>query len=306
MSKKRHVIVPRKVAFDLSDSPLHWLPGDPFSSHLINAIHLLLPAGELWFCRVYNQALPYVEDDVLREEVRAFIEQEAIHARAHRHGENWLKDKHNMDVSAYRERVDWLFRHLLGDQPLGYKLPKSLEMRWLVLRVGLIAGIEHFTGMLGDWCMNSEGWDSGDPVVADLFRWHLAEEVEHRSVAFDLFEHLCKTKLGFYISRQAIMAIVFPIFIYAISEGYRSLAEQDTLDKNSRRLSKALLPTLLWEMQKMGRKTDNVPTFTYLLRRTVLWLKPNFHPSTEGDTEQALAYLAQSPAALAGADDSAE
>lgn len=300
MNKRKHVITPRKVAFDLSKSPLHWLPGDSFSSHMINGIHLLLPAGELWFCRVYNQALPYVTDDALRQDVRAFIEQEAIHARAHRHGEDWLKDKHGMDVSEYRTRVDWLFRQLLGDQPLGYKLPESMEMRWLILRVGLIAGIEHFTGMLGDWCMNSKGWDDGDPVVADLFRWHLAEEVEHRTVAFELFEHLCKTKLGFYISRQAVMAIVFSIFIYAISEGYRSLADQDKQDKKFRRLSKALLPVLLWELQRMGRKTDHVPTFTYLLRRTALWLKPSFHPITEGDTEQALAYLAQSPAALAG------
>ncbi len=300
MNQPRHEIVPRKVAFDLSNSPLHWLPGDSFSSHIINGVHLLLPAGELWFCRVYNKALPYVTDENLRKDVRAFIEQEAIHAQAHRHGEKWLKEQHNMDVSEYRERVDWLFRHLLGDQPLGYKLPKSLEMRWLILRVGLIAGIEHFTGMFGDWCMNSDGWDEGDPVVADLFRWHLAEEVEHRTVAFDLFDHLCKTKLGFYISRQAIMAIVFPLFIYMIMEGYRSLASQDVKDKKSRRLSKAFFPFLLWELQKMGRKTDHVPTFTYLLRRTAFWLKPNFHPITEGDTEQALAYLAQSPAALAG------
>src|SRR5699024_11221654 len=97
MNKRKHVITPRKVAFDLSKSPLHWLPGDSFSSHMINGIHLLLPAGELWFCRVYNQALPSVTDDALRQDVRAFIEQEAIHARAHRHGEDWLKDKHGME-----------------------------------------------------------------------------------------------------------------------------------------------------------------------------------------------------------------
>lgn len=297
MSEK-HVITPRKVVFDLSHSPLHWLPGDSFSSHIINSIHLLLPAGELWFCRVYNKALPLVTDNELRIDVRAFIEQEAIHARAHKHGEDWLKDE-GIDVSEYRKRVDWLFKQLLGDNPLGYKIPQRLEKRWLVLRVGLIAAIEHFTGMLGDWCMNSDSWDKGDPVVADLFRWHLAEEVEHRTVAFDLFAHLCRTQLGFYISRQALMALVFPLFIYAVVEGYRSIAEQDQ-DKPTRKWSKAFLPLLLWRMEKVGRSSGNMPAFSYLCRRTLLWLKPGFHPSTEGDTEQALAYLAQSPAALAG------
>lgn len=297
MSRK-HVITPRKVAFDLSESPLHWLPGDSFSSHVINSIHLLLPAGELWFCRVYNKALPLVTDEQLRIDVRAFIEQEAIHARAHKHGEDWLKNQ-DIDVSEYRERVDWLFKQLLGDKPLGYSIPKRLEKRWLVLRVGLIAAIEHFTGMLGDWSMNSDSWDKGDPVVADLFRWHLAEEVEHRTVAFDLFAHLCRTQLGFYISRQALMALVFPLFIYAVMEGYRSIAKQDA-DASTRKLSKALLPLLLWRMEKVGRSSGNMPAFSYLCRRTLLWAKPWFHPGSEGDTEQALAYLAQSPAALAG------
>lgn len=295
---KKHVITPRKVAFDLSNSPLHWLPGDSFSSHVVNSIHLLLPAGELWFCRVYNKALPLVTDEELRVDVRAFIEQEAIHARAHKHGEDWLKNQ-GIDVTEYRERVDWLFKQLLGDAPLGYKMPKRLEKRWLVLRVGLVAAIEHFTGMLGDWCMNSDSWDKGDPVVADLFRWHLAEEVEHRTVAFDLFEHLCRTQLGFYISRQALMALVFPLFIYAVMEGYRSIASQDQ-DKQARKWSKAMLPLVLWRMEKIGRKSDNIPAFSYLCRRTLLWVKPWFHPKTEGNTEQALAYLAQSPAALAG------
>lgn len=296
---KRHTITPRKVAFDLSNSPLHWLPGDAFSSHVINSIHLLLPAGELWFCRVYNQALPYVKDNQLREDVRAFIEQEAIHAKAHKHGERWLVDL-GMDVSEYRSRVDWLFRQLLGDQPLGYKVPQRLSKRWLVLRVGLVAAIEHFTGMLGDWCMNSDSWDKGDAVVADLFRWHLAEEVEHRSVAFDLFEHLCRTELGFYISRQALMAIVFPLFFYAVYEGYRSLAQQDA-DKQQRKMSKRWLPILLWQMERVGRGSGNMPTVSYLVGRTIKWLNPRFHPSTEGDTEQALEYIAKSPAALAGA-----
>src|SRR5699024_5353310 len=297
MSEK-HVITPRKVVFDLSHSPLHWLPGDSFSSHIINSIHLLLPAGELWFCRVYNKALPLVTDNELRIDVRAFIEQEAIHARAHKHGEDWLKDE-GIDVSEYRKRVDWLFKQLLGDNPLGYKIPQRLEKRWLVLRVGLIAAIEHFTGMLGDLCMNSDSWDKGDRVVADQFGWHLAEEVEPRTVAFDLFAHLCCTQLRFYISRQSLMALVFPLFISAVVEGYRSIAEQDQ-DKPTHKWSKAFLPLLLWRMEKVGLSSGNMPAFSYLCRRTLLWLKPGFHPSTEGDTEQALAYLAQSPAALAG------
>ena len=48
----RHQLKPRRVQFEFQDIPLHWLPDDPFSSHIINGINMLLPAGELWFCRV--------------------------------------------------------------------------------------------------------------------------------------------------------------------------------------------------------------------------------------------------------------
>lgn len=299
-AQQKNPLKARRVEFDLSNSPLHWIPGDPVASHLINGINLVLPAGELWFCRVYNKALPFVTDDTLREEVEGFIRQEASHAMAHRKGEKWLQ-AHGLDTDAVRERADWLFVQFLGEAPFGqpWLQRRSLEKTWLVARVGLIAAIEHFTGLLGDWCMNSKGWDSADPVVADLFRWHLAEEVEHRTVAYDLFEHLCRTQLGFYISRQALMAIVFPLFLYIVTESGRSLARQDP-DPESQKMARKTVLRMLWELQRIGKRSDTVPTFTFLLDRTVRWASPKFHPITEGDTQQALAYIARSPAAQAG------
>ncbi len=78
MTREATVLPTRRVQFNLDSTPLHWLPGDNFSSHMINGIHLLLPAGELWFCRVYNKALPLVTDPVLLEEMQGFIRQEAL------------------------------------------------------------------------------------------------------------------------------------------------------------------------------------------------------------------------------------
>lgn len=297
-----HAIKPRRVSFDLGTTPLHWIPGDPLATHMINGIHMLLPAGELWFCRVYNKALPLVTDERLRADVQGFIRQEAIHARVHQGGQAYL-EQHQLSVEEYVARANRLFGVLLGDAPLGLDLlqRKALEKHWLVLRVGIIAAIEHFTGMLGQWCMDNKTWDRADPVMADLFRWHLAEEVEHRTVAFDLFEHLCQTQLGFYVSRQVIMAAVFPLFLHFIADGFRELAKQDHSDRAIRQLARRSLPRLLLELERTGRRTENVPTFSFLVAGTLRWLAPRFHPITEGDTEQALAYLARSPAAQAAA-----
>lgn len=295
----RHIIQPRRVQFDLKNSPLHWLPGDLYSSHIINSINLLLPPGELWFCRVYNKALPMVSDAKLAADVRGFIRQEAIHARVHSNAELYLQ-AHGVETESIRGKAEWLFEQFLGEAPFGIKALKTraFEKRWLIIRVGLIAAIEHFTGMLGQWCMDNTSWDNGDPIVVDMFRWHLAEEVEHRNVAFDLFEHLCRTQLGFYASRQALMAITFPLFIYYLMEGGRALAKQDGA-RYSQRMSKMSLLRLLFELERMGRKTENVPTFGYLFAGTLRWISPRFHPEYEGNTQQALNYLARSPAAQA-------
>jgi predicted metal-dependent hydrolase len=295
----RHQLKPRRVQFDFQDSPLHWIPDDPFSTHIINGINMLLPPGELWFCRVYNKALPLVSDPQLRADVEGFIRQEAIHARSHSKAEQFL-NAHGMQTEEFRARAEWLFENVLGEAPFGIKALQQpfLEKRWLIARVGLIAAIEHFTGVLGQWAMDNKSWDLADPVVADLFRWHLAEEVEHRTVAFDLFRHLCETQLGFYVSRQALMAIVFPLFLYYLVEGGRTLAGQDK-DRYSRWIARQSMLRILLELERVGKRTENVPTFSFLVRATLRWLSPRFHPVHEGDTQQALDYLARSPAARA-------
>ncbi|MDQ1042286.1 putative metal-dependent hydrolase [Streptomyces sp. V4I2] len=43
-------------------------------------LHLMLPELERWFVRTFEQALPLITDDRLREDVRGFIGQEAKHA----------------------------------------------------------------------------------------------------------------------------------------------------------------------------------------------------------------------------------
>ena len=297
---RAHTPVHRAVSFDLSGSPVHWLPDDVYSSHLINGIHLLLPAGELWFCRLYNRALPLITDERLKAEVEAFIRQEGTHARAHRRGEQWLRDN-GYDVTDVRRRVDHLFEHYFGDRPLGSALLERLipEEQWLIFRLGHVAAVEHFTGLLGDWALNSEGWDRGDPVVAELFRWHLAEEVEHRSVAFDLYEHLCRTRGGFQLGRAAIMTWVVPLMLYFIFDAGRALARQDP-DPRAGKVARRALLRLILELEPRGRTTGHVPRLSFLARRTLRWFTPGFHPEGEGDTEQALAFLARSPVVREG------
>lgn len=295
-------ITPRPVSFNFDQSSIHWIPNDPFSSHTYNAINLLLPAGEFWFCRIFNKALPLIQDETLKIDVKAFVKQEAIHARAHIVGQKFMQ-ANEYDLEKGLKTAETIFGQLLADRPFGLSIfnYKRVESHWLIARVGIIAAIKHFTGVIGQWTLDhSSNWDknNADPEMSDLFRWHLAEEVEHRNVAFDLFHHLLQNKFGFYISRQVLMAAVFPIFMYLMVDIGRSLARQDSLE-DMQKLAKSNVFKMLWELQRTGRRTGNVPTFTFLAKSVLRWVSPSYHPETEGNTAQALAYFEISPAVRA-------
>ncbi|MFF4538480.1 metal-dependent hydrolase [Streptomyces aureus] len=286
VESERTALKARKVSFSWEDTPLHWVPDDPFATHTINVLHLLLPAGERWFVHVYRQALPLIRDERLREDVIGFIGQEATHSQAHDEVLPHLAEL-GLDPTPYTAQVDWLFEKLLGDRTLP---PGRARRWWLLERIALIAAIEHYTAFLGDWILNADELDrrGADPVMLDLLRWHGAEEVEHRSVAFDLFQHVD----GSYRRRARTWATAFTALVFLWQRGARFFMEND--------------PTLLdgrasFKDFYTGGKRGVLPPTGDLLKSVPRYLSRAYHPSQEGSTEQAAAYLASSPAATAAA-----
>lgn len=286
-----HHIQPRRVEFDWTRTPLEWIPGQPFASHFINEINMLLPAGEFWFCRLYNQALPYVTDDKLREDVQAFIRQEAMHARAHGGAIEEYLNQHGVETKSCTDKEDWLFATLLADEPFGVKPPKILQKRWLVFRLGLIAAIEHMTCVLGNYVMQNKTWDEAgaDEVLLDLLRWHGAEEVEHRCVAFDLYKHLG----GRYPSRYYLASIAMPVIFGLWVDGAAHILRQD--ERFAAKKPSVFRPWIWREWTRVSR-TGYLPHPLWLASRELPFFSPWYHPVREGSTEDALAYLNSSPA----------
>lgn len=296
MSRSLPPLVPRKVAFDWSDTPLEWIPGQPFASHFINEINLLLPAGEFWFCRVFNQALPLITDDALRSEVKAFMRQESMHARAHAGATESYLHAHGIETESNTRLEDQLFEKLLGDQPMGFKLKGRAARQWLVFRIGIIAAIEHMTCVLGNYIIRNRQWDEAgaDPTLLDLLRWHGAEEVEHRCVAFDLYRHLG----GGYPSRYYLASIVMPIIFGLWVHGAAHLMKQDPrfADKKP-----SVFRPWMWGQWFKHARDGWLPSPLWLITKELSFFDPWYNPENEGSTEEALAYLNRSPAALAAA-----
>lgn len=279
----------RPVKFDWQQTSPVWIPDDPFTSHFINVLHLLLPEGELWFCRVYNKALPLVKSPELREQVRGFIRQEAIHSRSHTGVLDHFYQTHGIDTTPYTNKVRWLFTQLLGDHPLGIhsNIPWLIHV-WLVFRLGVIAAIEHYTCIIGKWILESKGLEQAgaDPVMMDLLRWHGAEEVEHRSVAHDLFVSVG----GGYVQRLLLMLLVGPVLLALWLLGTRYLlGQQDSPGQRFRLLRE-------W---KRAAAQDRLPSLAMLLQAASRYLRRDFHPQHEADDRLADEYLAISPAARA-------
>lgn len=299
-SSTPYSLTPRRVEFDWNKTPLEWIPGQAFASHFINEINLILPAGEFWFCRLYNRALPMVTDEKLREDVQAFIRQEAMHARAHGSAtEDYLK-AHGIETERNTRIMEWLFSIALADEPFGKKLPKRFEKQWLVFRLGIIAAVEHMTCVMGMYALDNQKWDEAgaDAVLLDLLRWHGAEEVEHRCVAFDLYRHLG----GSYVSRYYLALLTFPMVFGIWADGAAHLMKQDP--RFASKKPSAFRPWI-WRQWARTSRTGFLPHPAWLLLKELPYLSPFYHPLKEGSTEQALAYLNQSPAYLAAQQKSA-
>ncbi|WP_228001198.1 metal-dependent hydrolase [Nocardia australiensis] len=279
-----HAIHARDVDFDFDTVPMHYIPGEVMATHVINVMHLVLPEGERAMAQALTEALPLIEDERLREKVRGFIGQETMHAGSHEKARRQL-ERLGLDVAPMVDSVGWLIDRVLGD----HGLTGRAKREWLCERLALFAGMEHYTAVIGEWLLTNDKLEAKGmhPAMLDLIRWHGAEEVEHRSVVYDAYMYLD----GGYgrKARQALIASGGLLVLFVISGGY--LFQCDPSPNKGR---------WWWPLQLAGASVRGlVPSATTFLTEIPRYLRPGFHPSQLGPMDNALRYLAQSPAARA-------
>jgi len=279
-------IQPRKVHFDFSDAPIHWIPGHPVASDMIGLLNVVLPAAERWFVVTLNEALPMVKDLRLAEDVRGFIGQEAIHADVHEQALHEFMEAKGFDAQPILDQIEYAFSKVLG--PSTSTNPKRRHNQ-LCNRLWFIAALEHYTAVLGDFALNS-AWDDYDahPTFVDLFRWHAAEEVEHRNVAHDVATYFS----GRYLDRVGamLMASTFMFVMFQRVAWYLVKTDPE-LDFGWFKMQR---------LRMLDSKYNLLPRYRKLFGSNTLdYLRPGFHPDKMGSTAQAVAYLASSPAARA-------
>jgi hypothetical protein len=156
----------------------HWCAGDAFRTAWFNALSMSFPVGEQFFIdSVRNgfQALPPERQEAFRQQVQGFVGQEATHRRLH---------------SLYNAHVEQL-GHVNAWAPRAHNRIRLLETVDVRHWLAVTAAYEHFTAILAEILLHDPdlvGHD--DPRLATMWMWHAAEESEHKSVAFDLYQAL--------------------------------------------------------------------------------------------------------------------
>lgn len=176
--KPRNVtITPQKLDYRYPEStPRYWFDNDPFLTQFWTAFAGQFPQGEKFLMQSARLFRDRVKDDaVLSKEVAGFIGQEAHHSQAHHALNQFLAAR-----GAPTAYMDETVRKILD---------------WLCARVSdrdqmaMTAALEHFTSMFGSLALeNPEVLEQVHPSMRPLFLWHAIEEVEHKGVAFDLYQ----------------------------------------------------------------------------------------------------------------------
>ncbi len=188
----------RNLTFDLDDRvPRHWHGGRASVTTFFDNLSIFFPVGERFFIAAVRSHLSHVHDPRLLEDARAFCAQEGIHGREHDRYNEMLKLQ-GYPVDAMESGVKRLLR----------RVEKRTRERPR-MRLAITCALEHFTALMGHLLLEDpKNLDGADPVMVSLWRWHAAEENEHKAVAYDVY----RAAKGPYLERVSVMVAATVIF----------------------------------------------------------------------------------------------
>jgi uncharacterized protein len=251
-------IRPRSPAFDFGAVQRHWFAGNLVTTHLANGLNLLFPAGERFFVRSVRKFVDRIDDPKLREDIRGFSGQEGLHAYAHERYFEAL-ERQGFNVRSFLRLYEKIAFGLAENA-----FPPEM-------RLSVTAACEHFTATMATHAL--ERYADGNMLVAEpamraLFLWHAVEEIEHRSVAFDVL----RTVNPSYALRVTGFALATSLLFGLWMTAAATLIAQEKVPP--RKILKALRARRRAQRESGGKRTDYGKAIRDYLRR-------DFHPSQD-------------------------
>lgn len=172
-------ITVRQMAFEFPEEvdPV-FIEGDPEQSFRMIAASLLLPYLEPYLIRTMKAAKARVTDPQLLDDLKRFSAQEGQHYRAH------MKFNEAIRLAGFPRLVE--LEHELEADYRRFTSDRSLRFN-----LAYAEGFEALTMNAIKFIMEHQGFDDPQMPIMQMWEWHFVEELEHRNVAFDVYDHVC-------------------------------------------------------------------------------------------------------------------
>lgn len=193
----------RKLPIVLTqESVANWAQ-DPFVTAFFNAISSILTLGEQVFINSVRSFQRQITDETLSSQIKEFLKQEAHH--------NYLHEKYNDLLAAQGYKIKRMNRVLQSNIYFYTRIFSSQQ--WLAFTVAF----EQITATLGEYLFATLQTDNWEKNYLTLWQLHFTEEIEHKAVAFDVYQ----TVDGSYWRR--IIAMFFVLLSFAGKITYRTI-----------------------------------------------------------------------------------
>lgn len=257
-SKSKLDIHPRKVGIDFMDveTPFFY-QGNPCISAMWVGLSASFPQGEAEFIKATRFFEPQITDSILLDDVKKFTQQEAHHSFQHRQINKLFEDK------GYQiQKLESFFKKELDKRAANWSPEKRLAHTVVV---------EHVTAVMAHYALTQEEKMAPFPAsIRALFQWHAIEEIEHKSVTFDVYQH-CVGKRGL-LMRQYYHFVFFE-FPFTVFMSSRFLLKQ-----LGRKVTWAERKELWCYLFGEAGLVSSVKSLYWMFR------KPGFHPWDHDDS----------------------
>ena len=175
-------ITVRKVDFDFPDDvDLYAIPSLPRVSLFIAAFSMTMPYLEPYLIRLMLKSKDEVSDPDLLEDIKRFCQQEGNHFRNHARINDIIRNKFDDETQQQLRDIEkdlkTDYEQFLKEKPLKFNLAYAEGFEAMTCAAVMTSINQPRDGLM------SKGWD-------ELLDWHGLEEIEHRTVAFDVYHHV--------------------------------------------------------------------------------------------------------------------
>ena len=169
-------INPRRMSFPFEQMKAkYWFDNNSLLTSYFAALSAVFPPGEQNFIDSVRHYRGQIKDEALLEQIRGFIGQEGHHSHQHK-----IANKKLDELGLNASRIE---AHLEGDiKKIVSKLSPQQQLASTVC-------MEHITAILAEYALTHPHMtEPMHPAVRELIMWHAVEEIEHKAVAFDVYQ----------------------------------------------------------------------------------------------------------------------